>query len=106
MKNYYEWTKVVIEDYTYGKEKRIDKYEPLRLELRDIRQAGIDEEQEIWKEIKEVQARADNAHQKRDFVKRDALNKKAKNLKMEVASLALFNEDKMFTVFNRKKNQF
>ena len=66
----------------------------------------MDHEQAVWKEINEVRDRANAAHQEKNFAERDALNKKAKDLKLEVASLALDNEDKMFAVFNRKSKRF
>ena len=102
----FEWTKIIIDKYSYGTKDQIDNYETLRLKLQDIRKAGVDHEQAVWKEINEVRDRANAAHQEKNFAERDALNEKAKDLKFEVASLALVNEEKVFAVFNKYFNRF
>ena len=102
----FEWTKIIIDKYSYGTKNQIDNYESLRLKLQEIRKAGVDSEQEIWKEINQVRDKANAAHQEKNYIERDALNKKAKDLKQEVTSLALDNEEKVFAVFNKAENRF
>ena len=102
----FEWTKIIIDKYSYGTKNQINNYESLRLKLQEIRKAGVDSEQEIWKEINQVRDKANTAHQEKNYIERDALNKKAKDLKQEVTSLALDNEEKVFAVFNKAENRF
>ena len=102
----FEWTKIIIDKYSYGTKNQIDNYESLRLKLQEIRKAGVDSEQEIWKEINQVRDKANAAHQEKNYIERDALNKKAKDLKQEVTSLALDNEEKVFAVFNKVDDRF
>ena len=57
----FKWTQEIINKFIYRKGGN-DNYELLRRKLEDIRKAGINQEQRIWEEIKEVRTRADNAH--------------------------------------------
>ena len=101
----FEWTDQILRQYSYGSKDAIANYETLRLQLQDVRKAGHDKEQALWDEIKRLYNEANERHAAKDYQTRDALRRKADELKTRVAALAIENEDKVFAVFNDPKNK-